>query len=141
MSPHTKSILILVCTLAAGVLIGSLGTSAWQHRRNVEVYETRRPGGLVRHIERVIEIEDDAQRQAINAILVRAEQTFMLQRRRMMDSLAVHRQLLLSDLEQILEPDQMQRLEAWLSRERTKRHHHRTARRSGRRERSKDSSG
>ncbi len=140
MSTRTKSIVILACTLMCGILIGALGTSTWQHRRNVVVVETRRPGGLMRQIERIIEIQDETQRQEVKIILSRAEQSFMLQRKRMIDSLTVHRQLLLRDLEQILEPDQWQQLEAWLNRKRKLHHPNWKDQRSERREQARKSS-
>ena len=118
MNTRIKSFLLLGCTLIAGITIGILGTSTWQHRRNVTMSETRIQGGLARHIERVIELQDEDQLQEVRATIRRAEQSFMQQRKRMVDSLALHRQILLADLEQILTPNQWERLEAWLNRER-----------------------
>ncbi len=116
MSTRVKSLILLGCTLIAGIAIGILGTGAWQHRRNVTLSETRVQGGLTRHIERIIHFENEDQRSEVRAIVHRAEQSFMQQRQSMSDSLAVHRQILVADLQQALTPEQWQQLETWLDR-------------------------
>ena len=117
MSTRVKSLVVLGCTLIIGIAIGILGTSTWQHRRNVALSETRIQGGLTRHIERVIDFQDEEQLAEVRTIVRRAEQSLMQQRRRMIDSLTVHRQALITDLQEVLTPEQWQRLEVWLDRE------------------------
>ncbi len=130
MSIRVKSVILLGCTLIVGIMIGILGTSTWQHRRNTTLAETRIQGGLMRHIEQFIEFEDEEQREEVIAVIRRAEQAFLQQRKHMADSIAIHRQTLLADLKKILNPDQWQYLEARLDRERK-----RQMRRRGRKER------
>ncbi|MCY4673056.1 MAG: hypothetical protein OXD43_04700 [Bacteroidetes bacterium] len=127
MSTRVKSFVILGCTLIAGILVGILGTSAWQHRRNVAIAEIRIQGGLMRQIEQVIEIESEEQREELITVIRRAEQVFMEQRRRVADSFAVHNQALVADLQRILNPEQWERVEARLTRRRSK-HSDRNAR-------------
>ena len=91
MSTRVKSLVVLGCTLIIGIAIGILGTSTWQHRRNVALSETRIQGGLTRHIERVIDFQDKEQLAEVRTIVRRAERSLMQQRRRAIDSLAVHR--------------------------------------------------
>jgi len=117
MNTRIKSLTLLGCTLIAGIMIGILGTSTWQHRRNAALHEARAQGGLMRHVERIIKFHDEKQLTEARTVIHRAELSFMQQRKRMVDSLAHQNQILLAELEQILTPDQWQRLEMWMSRE------------------------
>ena len=120
MSTRVKSIVLLGCTLIAGILIGILGTSAWQHRRNTAIAEIRVQGGLMRQIEQIVEIESEEQREELMAAIRRAEQGFMRQRQLMSDSLAVYRQALAADLQRILGQEQWERVEEKLTRRRSR---------------------
>ncbi len=140
MSTRVKSLVILGCTLIIGITIGILGTSTWQHRRNVTLSETRIQGGLMRHIERVIDFQDEEQLTEVRTIVRRSEQSLRQQRRRMIDSLAVHRQILIADLQQVLTPEQWQRLEVWMDREQKHRRSRRGRSSDQRRSSRKDSS-
>ncbi|MDE2771802.1 MAG: hypothetical protein OXI44_11665 [Bacteroidota bacterium] len=120
MSTRVKSIVLLGCTLIAGILIGILGTSAWQHRRNAAIAEIRVQGGLMRQIEQIVEIESEEQREELMTVIRRAEQGFMRQRQHMSDSLAVYRQALAADLQRILGQEQWERVEEKLTRKRSK---------------------
>ncbi|MXZ17914.1 MAG: hypothetical protein F4069_03755 [Rhodothermaceae bacterium] len=140
MSTRVKSLVVLGCTLIIGIAIGILGASTWQHRRNVALSETRIQGGLTRHIERVIDFQDEEQLAEVRTIVRRAERSLMQQRRRAIDSLAVHRQILIADLQQVLTSEQWQRLEAWLDREQKHRRDRRDRSSSQRRSSRKNSS-
>ena len=130
MNSRVKSFLILGCTLMVGIIIGILGTSTWQHRRNVTLSETRIQGGLLRHIERIIDIENEGQRTEVKAVIRRTEQSFMRQHSRMVDSLSLYHEHLMTDLKQILSSDQWERLESRLARKREmRRKRHRPHRR------------
>lgn len=119
MSTRVKSFVILGCTLIAGILVGILGTSAWQHRRNTAISEIRVQGGLMRQIEQIVEIESEEQREELMIVIHRAEQGFMRQRQLMADSLSVHRQALAVDLQRILGQEQWERVEEKLTRKRS----------------------
>ncbi len=114
MSSRVKSYLIIGCSVIAGVAIGILSTSAWQHQRSISLAETRLQGGLFRHIDGIIEIQDETQRTEVKTALRRAEQSFMRHRKRMADSLAVDHQILIDDLKQILRTDQWEEVEIYL---------------------------
>ena len=127
MSTRVKSFVLLGCTLIAGILIGILGTSAWQHRRNAAIADFRVQGGLMRQIEQIVEIESEEQREELMTVIRRAEQGFMRQRQHMSDSLAVYRQALAADLQRVLGQEQWERVEEKLTRRRS-RHSDRNAR-------------
>jgi len=116
MSSRVKSYLVIGCSVIAGAIIGILITSAWQHQRNVSLAETRLQGGLFRHIDRIIEIQDETQRTEVLTAIRRAEQSFFQHRKRMADSLAIDHQILIDDLKSILETDQWEKVETWLER-------------------------
>lgn len=140
MSTRVKSLVVLGCALIIGIAIGILGTSTWQHRRNVALSETRIQGGLARHIERVIDFQDEEQLKEVRAIVRRAEESLMQQRQHWIDSLTVHRQILIADLQQVLTPEQWQHLEAWLDREQKHRRNRRNRSSGQHRSSRKDSS-
>ncbi len=75
----------------------------------------------MRQIEQTIEIESEEQREELMIVIRRAEQGFLRQRRLMADSLAVHRQALVADLQRILGQEQWERVEARLTRKRSRR--------------------
>ncbi|HEX8695722.1 MAG TPA: hypothetical protein VF746_25125 [Longimicrobium sp.] len=62
---ETRSALILLATLALGVLLGAVGGGALASRRAEKIRELRRPPGFVAHLEEVIRPRDEAQRRAI----------------------------------------------------------------------------
>ena len=65
---ETRSALILLATLLIGALLGALITGALAQRRISRVAEMRERGfGM--HIERIIQPKDEAQREAIRAVL------------------------------------------------------------------------
>ncbi|MCY3999783.1 MAG: hypothetical protein OXF84_03105 [Bacteroidetes bacterium] len=119
MSSRVKSYLLLGFAVMAGATIGIVATSAWQHHRNMTLLDVRHSGGLYRHMDRMIEFIDEDQRQQVRLALLRGEQSFIRHRRRMIDSLAYDRQVLIDDLQLILNPDQLQRVERWLDRRRS----------------------
>jgi len=120
MSSRVKSVLLLCSAVIAGGIIGVLASSAWQHHRNMTLVDVRSSGGLYRHVDQIIEFQDEDQRQQVRNALRRGELSFMRHRRRMVDSIAFDQQILIDDLHQILNPDQLRRVEGWLDRRRSK---------------------
>lgn len=74
----------------------------------------------MRQIEQIVEIESEEQREELTIVIQRAEQGFMKQRQLMADSLAVYRQALVADLQRILGQEQWERVEARLTRKRSR---------------------
>lgn len=74
----------------------------------------------MRQIEQIVEIESEEQREELMIVIQRAEQGFMKQRQLMADSLAVYRQALVADLQRILGQEQWERVEARLTRKRSR---------------------
>ena len=68
-----RSALILLATLLIGALFGALITGALEQRRISRVAEMRERG-FVMHLERIIQPRDEAQREAIRAVLEVAAQ-------------------------------------------------------------------
>ena len=69
LSPRTKSILLLISTLLLGMVLGAV-VNAWLAAERFErIPDLRRPGGVVRHLDRVLEPQSDAQRAQIRTVL------------------------------------------------------------------------
>ena len=73
MSSRLTTALVLPATLAIGIVLGLVisGTLAQQRREQAE--GIRAPGGFVRHMERVIEPTDEAQRAVLIPLLEAAD--------------------------------------------------------------------
>ncbi len=125
MNARLKSVLLLVGVLIVGLALGTFGTSALQHRRMAALQEARREGGLMQRLERVIEFENESQREEIEDIVLRAETNFRTIQRSCGDSLSVYREAFLADLKEVLTPDQHAQVETWLQRDRELRSHRR----------------
>ncbi|HET7460364.1 MAG TPA: hypothetical protein VFJ82_03915 [Longimicrobium sp.] len=65
MKTEARGLLLLLGTLALGVLLGAAGNGTLQRERRHQVEQIRRPGGFQEHMLRVIRPRDDAQRNAI----------------------------------------------------------------------------
>ncbi len=118
MTARTKSALILLVTLAVGILIGSLATSAVINHRMEQLAELRRPTGFSLMLERVIRPQDEAQREQIRAILEEAGARMAELRRSHFTELKAIIDSTRARLNPILTPEQRQRLETWFSRDR-----------------------
>lgn len=108
---ETKSAVILLATLLLGILIGGLAAGAIAQRRASRVAELRERG-FAMQLERIIEPRDDAQREAIQAVLSAAaernRETMESAREEIRGSLEEMREA----LEPLLDEDQRERLEA-----------------------------
>ncbi|WP_456424618.1 hypothetical protein [Rhodocaloribacter sp.] len=131
MNARTKSALILLVTLAVGILIGSLATSAVINHRIEQLAELRRPTGFSLMLERVIRPQDETQREQIRAILEEAGARMAELRRSHFSELKSIIDSTRARLDPILTPEQKQRLEAWFSRDRKRLKTNRWRRRPG----------
>ena len=118
MSARLKSVLLLCGVLVVGLLLGAFATSTWQHRRMSELRQAREQGGIMRMLEQTIEFESDTQRQEVEEILQRTEESFRSLRRMYLDSMVTHRELLMNDMQQVLTPEQLEDMQERLTRER-----------------------
>ena len=73
MNTKVKSILILLGTLLIGGVLGGTVVGVISQNRQEKREKMRGPGGFVRHMERVIGIEDSAQHAAVHPILEAAD--------------------------------------------------------------------
>lgn len=68
LSPRTKSILLLVSTLLLGMVLGAV-VNAWLATERFErIRDLRRPGGMIQHLERIVEPTSPEQRAQIRAV-------------------------------------------------------------------------
>ena len=73
MNTKVKSILILLGTLLIGGVLGGTVVGVISQNRQEKRENLRGPGGFVRHMERVIGIEDSAQHAVVHPILEAAD--------------------------------------------------------------------
>lgn len=71
-SPRTKSILLLLSTLALGVVLGAVLTGWWIQERADRVRGLRTVDGFVERVTRNVEPTSDAQRDSVQAIAHRS---------------------------------------------------------------------
>ena len=69
MSPSVRAWTLLVVTLLLGISIGVLGAGALQERRVAHVNDLRRPGGLVEHVQDMIQPTSDSQWQKLRPFI------------------------------------------------------------------------
>lgn len=65
MKTEARGLLMLLGTLALGVLLGAAGNGALQRERRERMEQIRRPNGFVEHMMEIIRPRDEAQRSAI----------------------------------------------------------------------------
>jgi hypothetical protein len=122
---ETKSLLILLATLALGILLGALASGALAQRRISRIEQLRDRGGFAMHLERIIEPADATQAQAIRTIL----RTTAEQNRAAMSSTREQIRTNMEEMRQQLAPllseDQQRRLEEAVQRFRRGRPHRR----------------
>lgn len=118
MKARTKSAFILLATLVVGGVVGALATGAAFNNRVKEIESLRNRGGFAERMEAVIEPHDEAQRAQIRAVLERAHARYIEDRRSCGAAFAASTDSMRADLAPLLTPEQAERLEAWLSRDR-----------------------
>ena len=69
MKTEARGLLLLLGTLALGVVLGAAGNGTIQRERRHRVEEIRRPGGFEEHMLRVIRPRDEAQRNALLPVI------------------------------------------------------------------------
>jgi uncharacterized membrane protein len=108
---ETKSAVILLVTLLLGGLIGVLAMGAIAQRRASRVAELRERG-FAMQFERLIEPRDEAQREAIHAVLSAAAERNRETMRGAREEVRASLEEMREELEPLLDEDQRERLEA-----------------------------
>lgn len=116
MKTHSKTIFILLGTLAIGIVIGVLGQSNIHNRRMEKIAEMRRQGGLYASVDKYIDPVDTAQEDTLRALakeyqdkLGRFYGHYQWHRSRLMDSLK-------TDMTPLLTAEQNAQIEPWFER-------------------------
>jgi hypothetical protein len=116
MKAYTKSILIILATLAVGMLIGGLGGGAITSHRLDQIKSLSYEEGFIQRAEEVIMPESAAQRAEIRPILERAAAeraalrvAYKAQKAALLDSMRAQLGPLLAD-------EQQERLGSWCGR-------------------------
>ncbi len=110
LSPSIRSSLILAATLAAGVLLGVVGSGRLAQRQRDQMRALRRPPGFVAHIERVIAPRDAGQRDAIRPLLEAAARRNEAIARAANEQLRTAADSLRGQLAPLLDAEQQERL-------------------------------
>jgi uncharacterized membrane protein len=108
---ETKSAVILLLTLLLGVLIGVLAAGAVAQKRMSRIAELRERG-IAMHVEGIVEPIDDAQREAIRAVLEEIGQRNRVVMTEAHQQIRGNFEELREQLDPLLDDEQRQRLEA-----------------------------
>lgn len=111
MTARTKSTLILIATLALGMVLGSLITGAAVNRRLERIADMRTARGMAFFLERSIQPESEEQRAAIRAVLEDAAPAFTEVMRESRERMARLTDSLRAELEPLLSEEQRERLD------------------------------
>lgn len=116
MKTHSKTIFVLLGTLATGIVIGILWQSNVHNRRMEKLAEMRRQGGLYGQVDRYIDPVDTAQEDTLRSLaktyqdkLGRFYGHYRWHRSRLMDSLQ-------TDMTPLLTAEQLQQIDPWFER-------------------------
>jgi hypothetical protein len=110
MKPATQSSLILVGTLAIGILLGSVLTGSLARQRTRQVEELRERGGFIEQIERAIQPRDEEQRRAVRPIIETTARENAAIVEEMHTGLRSAMEEMIAELEPLLDPEQYERL-------------------------------
>ena len=108
---ETKSAVILLATFLLGGLVGLLATGAIAQRRASRIHELRERG-FAMQFERLIEPRDEAQREAIRAVLSAASERNREIMKGAHEEIRASLEEMREELEPLLDEDQRERLEA-----------------------------
>lgn len=108
---ETKSAVILLVTFLLGGLVGVLGAGALAQKRVSRIAELRERG-LAMQLERIIEPRDEAQREAIRAVLSATAERNRETMEGAHEEIRASFEQLRAELEPLLDEDQRERLDA-----------------------------
>jgi hypothetical protein len=110
MRTRTKSALLLAVVLFLGVAIGILVAGALHNRRLERIAHLRTGPGIAQLVERAVRPESEEQREQIRAIMEEASPRFADLFRRTQEDMRALSDSVMSELEAILSPEQMEEL-------------------------------
>ena len=115
MSPFGSAALILLATLALGIVIGALGSASLNSIRSQKLQDARSPGGFANHLGGVIEPNGDLP-DTVRAILEATEVLNQAIAFEANEGLRTTLEEMQSQLEPLLTPEQLQRLNNFVRR-------------------------
>ena len=115
MSPFGSAALILLATLALGIVIGALGSASLNSIRSQKLQDARSPGGFANHLGGVIEPSGDLP-DTVRAILEATEVLNQAIAFEANEGLRTTLEEMQSQLEPLLTPEQLQRLNSFVRR-------------------------
>ncbi len=110
-SPRTKSILLLVCTLLLGVLLGAVLNTWLAQERFERIQALRSAQGFERMVERSVAPVSDEQSEQISIVMEEWGPRIVQQRREHRRETRALMDSVRTDLRPILSDEQMERLE------------------------------
>ena len=111
MSPRTKSVLLLLATLIIGLVLGALINGYFVRQRLARIGDFMNPAAFGGRIEEVVQPTSDEQREAIRRVLDSAAPRAVDIMRESRSRMRALNDSVRSELEDILTPEQMQRLD------------------------------
>jgi hypothetical protein len=112
MQTRTKSAFLLLVVLLLGVAVGMLVSGALHNRRMERIAGLRTAPGIAQLVERLVEPESEEQRAQIRQVMDGAAPRFAEVFRRTHDEMEALSDSVMSELEAILTPLQMEQLRA-----------------------------
>ena len=121
MSARTKSILLLLATLLIGMVLGALVNARLAEQRLERIAFLRSSHGFVRFWEEAVEPQDEAQREAIEAVLQQSARRLAEHMRTSQGEMQDIIDSTKTQLDVLLTPEQRARLERRMQRRRENR--------------------
>jgi hypothetical protein len=118
MKPKSKSAIVLLGTLVLGILLGGFGWSAIHNQRIDRMHSLRNSGTLSHVVQEVVKPVDSAQSARIDSIATAAERDLKTMYREVSTRRSARFDSMRISLEDILSPEQVERLEEWINRNR-----------------------
>ena len=110
MQTRTKSALLLLAVLILGIAIGLLASGVLHNRRMDRIARIRTGPGIMQLVERAVQPESEEQRARIREVMEGAGPRFAEVFRRTQEEMRVLSDSVMSELEAILTPDQLEHL-------------------------------
>jgi hypothetical protein len=114
MQARTKSAFLLLAVLVLGIVIGMLVSGVLHNRRMDRIARIRTGPGIVQLVERAVQPESEEQRAQIREIMENAAPRFAETFQRTQEEMRTLSDSVMSELEGVLTPEQLENLEEHL---------------------------